>query len=62
MLEQSASLPALMCPITSPNLICAGVGLNPYLSAGIASAAAMKLFAARSTAERTASETGVVES
>jgi hypothetical protein len=36
MLEQRASFPAPMCPITSPKLICAGVGLNPYLPAGFA--------------------------
>src|SRR5688572_12815200 len=62
MLEQRASFPAPMCPITSPKLICAGVGLNPYLPAGISSAAAMKLVPARAAAERTASETGATGS
>ena len=47
-----------MWVMTSPKLICAGVGLNPYLSAGMSSAAAMKLLLARPAAARTASETG----
>ena len=44
--------------MTSPKLICAGVGLNPYLSAGISSAAATKLRAARLALSRKASATG----
>ena len=44
--------------MTSPKLICAGVGLKPYLPAGISSAAATRFFAARWLIERKASATG----
>lgn len=56
--EQSASLPAATWAITSPKLICAFVGLKPYFSAGISSAAATRLRPARSTCARRASATG----
>src|SRR5690348_13545722 len=44
--------------MTSPKVICAGVGLNPYLPAGIASAAATRLRWARCSVLRNASATG----
>src|SRR5580765_7463538 len=62
MLEQRKSFPPARCAMTSPKLICAGVGLKPYLPAGISSAAAMRLFAERLAVERRASATGAPES
>ena len=44
--------------MTSPKLICAGVGLKPYLSAGISSAAATRLVLALLATERSASAAG----
>src|SRR5256712_2931138 len=41
------SLPPARCSTTCPKLICAGVGLYPYLAAGISSADSTRLRAAR---------------
>src|SRR5262249_61265294 len=58
-LEQKKSLPSDRWLMTSPKLICAGVGLKPYLSSGISSAAATRFLACRPVASRKASATGV---
>jgi len=56
--EHRKSFPPERCAMTSPKLICAGVGLKLYFPAGITSAAATRLVPALFAAERSASETG----
>ena len=54
----SISFERASCAMISPKPICAGVGLKPYLPAGISSAAATRLVSARLAVERRASDTG----
>src|SRR6185437_6221639 len=51
-------LPCDRCTRICPKLICAGVGLKLYLSAGIASAAATRFFPILLAWSRNASDTG----
>src|SRR5215472_7382695 len=57
-LEQSSTFDFVMCTTRWAKVICSGVGLKAYLSAGISSAAAIRFFSWRERISRSTLETG----
>src|SRR5215467_9023138 len=57
-LEQSSTFDFVICTTRWAKVICSGVGLKAYLSAGISSAAAIRFFSWRERISRSTVETG----